>query len=101
MSYNSNINTSENWKAQNTSADAAKDMHESGAAATLRKMVMDAFAKHGAMTSDEVANVLGKDILSIRPRLSELVKAGYLHNTFSKRKNNRGRNAVVWDIWKD
>ena len=50
-------------------------------------------------TADEIAIELGKDglgILSVRPRVTELVKTDMLVDTGKRRKNSSGRNAIVW-----
>lgn len=64
-------------------------------APTLREMVLD-FLKVRDMTADECALVLGKSILSIRPRLSELVARGLIFDTGITRPNESGVQAIVW-----
>lgn len=48
------------------------------------------------MTSDEIAEFLGIDRLSIRPRCSELVKSRKIKDSGVRHKNISGKNAIVW-----
>lgn len=50
----------------------------------------------GPMTADEVAAHLGLSILSIRPRITELSKAGLIVKTGLRRANISGCNANEW-----
>jgi predicted ArsR family transcriptional regulator len=76
-----------------TSEQAAQSMTSS--AATLRDLVHDTL-KRESMTADEVATRLGKSILSIRPRLSELRAKGMIIATGRARLNESGKPAQVW-----
>lgn len=64
-------------------------------APTLRDKVL-ALLKADAMTADEAAAALGESILSIRPRLSELVKMDLIYDTGLTSKNASGVNATIW-----
>lgn len=81
------------WKEQQTSKDAAVAMKPK--AGTLRKMCLDQITR-GACTPDECATIIGVDILSIRPRFSELKRSGLIEDTGSRRKNRGGKKAIVW-----
>jgi hypothetical protein len=51
------------------------------------------------MTADECAAVLQRDVLSIRPRFSELRTRGTLEDSLERRVNQRsGKRAIVWRI---
>lgn len=76
-----------------TSRAAAEIMR--GSAETLRTRVLHAL-RCRAMTADECAAALGEDILSIRPRLSELSRLDKIERTIMKRPNASGCNAWVW-----
>lgn len=52
--------------------------------------------KGAYMTADEVAETLGKSVLSIRPRIAELHATGDVVDTGMRRENNSGHKAVVW-----
>ena len=56
------------WTDPHTSQDAADSID----AGTLRAIGIDALEHFGPMTSDECAGRLGRNILSIRPRFTEL-----------------------------
>ena len=79
-----------------TSIDAAQDMEPK--APRLRQMVLDALYSHGGLTADEAAGRLEKDILSIRPRFSELAALDLIANTGLKRPNKSGKKAIVWAV---
>ena len=81
------------YKEATTSKDAAKAI--SGRAATLRDKVFAAICA-GPVTADEVAERLGETVLAIRPRLSELRKAGWIEPSGERRKNASGVSAHVW-----
>lgn len=48
------------------------------------------------LTADEVAQRLGRSVLSIRPRISELNAMGRVTATDARRRNGSGKSAVVW-----
>jgi len=75
-----------------TSIEAAEQID----AATLRRQVVAVMARWPeGLTADEVAAVLGRDRLAIRPRLSELKRLGLVRDSGQLRKNRSGRNAAV------
>lgn len=80
-------------KRDGTSTDAAFDMRPR--APTLRTRVLILLAQ-GPKTADECAACLDKTVLAIRPRLSELVKQGLIHDTGETRENISGVRATVW-----
>lgn len=63
----------------------------------LRDDVLAALAAE-SMTADECAARLGKSILSVRPRLSELRTMGLIADTGTRRKNESGMSATVWKV---
>lgn len=83
------------WKEPDTARAAADAIEATGRAATLRDAVLAIYARGGRHTADEVAELLNEDILSIRPRVSELSKQHRLVDTGVRRLNARGRNAKV------
>lgn len=82
------------FKEPTTSKEAARAMAQR--APILRQRAIDALLKHGPMTSDEVAGVLGESVLAIRPRCSELLAAGLIAATGLRRRNGSGMSAHVW-----
>lgn len=85
------------WKEPTTSRDAAKAMR--GRSETLREAVLDLLGHCVAgLTPDEAAGLLNETVLAIRPRFSELSKAGLIVPTGSRRKNESGLAAKVWEI---
>lgn len=83
------------WKRRDTAQQAAAAMEPK--AKTLREKVLDVLRVHDC-TADEVAENVGKSILSIRPRLSELVELGKIEDTGGRRKNESGHRAIVWRV---
>ena len=88
-------NGSLGYKTGGTSKEAAHAV--SGAASILREKVYAAICASGlhGMTADEAAAALGEDWRSIRPRVSELVKAQRIRTNGQRRRNDTGRAANV------
>ena len=68
-------------------------------AKTLRDQVLRTFqqAPRG-LTADAVADRLGKSILSVRPRVSELRRRGEIRPASHRGKNDSGLSATIWVI---
>lgn len=79
-------------KREGTSREAAPTKTE---AATLRAEVLNELRKQD-LTADETASILGRSVLSIRPRFSELHAAGKIRETTERRRNVSGKSASVW-----
>jgi len=85
--------SSPGYKRAGTSSAAAEVVKPR--VATLREQVL-ALLKLAPLTADECAARLDKSILSIRPRLSELVARNLIEETGSTRRNESGIQATVW-----
>lgn len=48
-----------------------------------------------ALTADEVATRIGESVLTVRPRITELLQAGTIVKTALRRANVSGRKAAV------
>jgi len=81
------------YKRGGTSKAAADSMKEK--APTLRQKVLDVLF-HQELTADECAAEVGKSLLSIRPRLTELLRLGKIADTGETRHNASGKQATVW-----
>lgn len=81
-------------KVSGASQDAADNIAEH--AMTLRDRVDGLFDEGQERTADECAELLGQDILSVRPRLSELRRLGRIEETDERRTNKSGMTATVW-----
>ena len=81
------------FKASGTSSAAAqiadKDAHK------VRQECLD-LLRHGEHTSDEIAAILKRSVLYVRPRLSELVAQGKVVKTDKRRPSCTGMSATVW-----
>ncbi len=85
------------YKVGGTSQEAAEAIKPS--VAYLQRAVLRAFADGGPdLTADECATILMENVLSIRPRFSELKEKGMIADTGQRRKNKSGRNAIVWAL---
>lgn len=87
------------YKEVTTSLEAAEKIERSGRAATLRAKVQRYFEEGGRATADEVASLLGENILAIRPRVAELNVKGLIEPTGERHRNLAGGMAHVWR-WK-
>jgi hypothetical protein len=75
-----------------TSEEAAPSEIE---AATLRGLAYRLLSRE-RLTADEVAQRIGRSVLAIRPRVSELGAQGLVVKTEERRLNTSGKAAVVW-----
>jgi hypothetical protein len=66
-------------------------------ASYLRAACLDCIRRDPA-TADEVAEWLGRSVLAVRPRLSELVAQGKIEESGKRRRNASGKLASVWKI---
>ena len=84
------------FKESTISRDAANEM--AADATILRERALAAIRKAGGrgLTADECALALGRDILSVRPRLSELRAANRIIPTGERRTNESGKKAMAW-----
>jgi hypothetical protein len=82
------------FKAGGTSAAAAFSVTDD--ADTLRAECLRLLKNSSGLTADECAEMIGESVLSIRPRISELHKAGHIFKTKLRRKNRSGHSATVW-----
>ncbi len=62
----------------------------------LQKVVLTELRRHGDGTADEVAARLAMDILTVRPRLSELRRLALVVATEGRRPSSRGTPSTVW-----
>jgi hypothetical protein len=83
------------YKSRGTSSAAASQIAES--AARLRMDVLREFTA-GEGTADQIAKRIGRSVLSVRPRVSELSALGKIEQTGERRKNESGMTAAVWKV---
>jgi hypothetical protein len=66
-------------------------------AKTLRDQVLETIANAPTgLSADAVAERLGKSVLSVRPRVSELRRIGQIQPTTQRAKNESGMSATIW-----
>ena len=83
------------FKDPTTSLDAARAIEP--IAGSLRAAILAAYREERprGLTADEVACRLGRSILSVRPRVTELYWQGLLERTGERRRNTSGMDAHV------
>ena len=62
---------------------------------TLREKAL-AVIRERPSSADEVSEALNESVLSMRPRVTELFKLGLIYDSGQRRKNQYGRNCIVW-----
>ena len=81
------------WKREGTSKQAAEKI--TSEAETLRELVLKVLAI-GDYTADEISERLKRSVLSVRPRVSELLALNKIEDSGQRRKNESKHSAVVW-----
>jgi hypothetical protein len=83
------------FKAPGPSEDAATAI--APIAGNLRDQVREVIANSpSGITADGVARELGRSILSVRPRVSELRRLGEIRQSGARGKNESGMTASIW-----
>lgn len=84
------------WKSHGASRDAAMSIKSH--AKTVRDRVHGLLVdRHpSSYTADEIADALGENILTVRPRVSELYGKGLVEPADERRKNSSGMSAQCW-----
>lgn len=81
-------------KRAGTSQEAAERTKDR--APNLRNQVLTVLRTIGPMTPDECATEMQRSVLSVRPRLTELLKLGLIMKTEERRMNDSGMYANVY-----
>lgn len=64
---------------------------------TLREMALEALAR-GPSTADEAADYANVSPFAMRPRFTELLKAGKIEDTGKRRTSSNGKTSAVWRL---
>lgn len=68
-------------------------------AGTLMDTVLRALRNSpGGLTTDEIARATGISIVSVSPRMAQLVKRNLIENAGQVRKTHSGYEAIVWRV---
>lgn len=75
-------------------------------APNLRTRIWRVLDQGGPRTPDEVADLLAESVLSVRPQFTLLTKENRIADTGQRRRNDSGRDAMVWralppEFWRD
>jgi hypothetical protein len=85
------------FKTRGPSQEAARRV--AGDASRLRAAVLaELYQWPNGRTADEIAAGLRRSILSVRPRVSELLADGKIMPTEDRRRNESGHSATVWKV---
>lgn len=77
-----------------TSVEAARAIDTS----TLQGMIMGLLHKTGGLTTYEMADRLERPLVSISPRMKQLVEKKLAQDSGTRRLNPSGRRAIVWEV---
>src|SRR5688572_15439131 len=63
-------------------------------------VILNTLEQHGPKTGSEIAEILGRDLLFLRPRLTELGPKGTreIADTGERRKNAKGNTEICWGL---
>jgi hypothetical protein len=86
------------FKARGTSQEAARVAVGDASILRERAFAAIAAAEERGLTADECATALDRNILSVRPRLSELRAASRIVPSGSRRQNLSCRSAIAWKV---
>ena len=84
------------WKATDASKDAARNIRSHAKTVRDRVHTFQKDRRPAAFSADQIADQLGESILTIRPRVSELNRAGEIEAVTERRKNASGMSAHCW-----
>jgi HrpA-like RNA helicase len=77
--------------------DTSRQAAASVDGAAVEELVLEAFLQFGALTDDELVDVLdGPYGPTVKTARSRLHKAGCLKDSGMRRPSNRGRQMIVW-----
>jgi hypothetical protein len=82
------------YKKRDTSRRAAIDMAPK--APILKDRILSAISGTSGLTADEACRKAGLELLSGRPRVSELANEGRLVDSGRRRRLESGKQGVVW-----
>lgn len=95
--YKDSYPNSPGYKKRDTAKRAAKEMKEQ--APSLRDRCLKVIRDHpNGITADLVAKALGKSVLSVRPRVTELAAKGLIVDSGRRGKNSSGKRAISWKV---
>lgn len=85
------------WKEGSTSRDAAKIIEPTVSAAQAE--VLQILKTHSrGLTADQIADLMARSVLYVRPRVSELHTLGLIQRAERRGVNRSGIPAAVWII---
>lgn len=79
--------------------ETSKAAARSTDATLLELAVLHGLAQR-SMSSHELAEALGMELVSVSPRLAPLVRKGKVRDSGQRRKGPSGRNSIVWELTK-
>lgn len=85
------------YKAHGPSQEAAED--QDSRSCIIRSLVLDCLkqASH-PLSADEIADLIGIDFISVRPRVSELHHEGKIRDSGTRRPSRYQRLVTGWEL---
>ncbi len=85
------------YRHRDASREAAHKVEAN--APSLRGQVYRMFLRHGTpMSADDVARILRRHVLSIRPRVTELLNKGLLRDSGQRGRSDLGKTQTLWEV---
>lgn len=84
------------YQNTDTSLQAAIEMKPKAEVIRLRVLECLDWAGSQGRTPEEIAARIGETVLNVRPRCTELKEAGKIMDSGIRRKNENGKNTIVW-----
>ncbi len=84
--------------ARSTDPETAHAAAASVDSTKLEGTVIDCLRLNGPMTTHELADRTGLDLVSISPRMRPLVRKRLIRNSGKKRKGRSFRQSILWEI---
>ena len=85
------------WQKTDTSHQAAEDQRPT--ASTVRAKVLRTLqVLDQPMNADDIAKVLDLDVLTVRPRCTELRNDGKIQDSGLRTLSSRGKKMIAWEV---
>jgi hypothetical protein len=81
---------------ENDSSEEAAIFNTKGKV-TLRQQVATLFDKHKSLTVEDVSRLMDRAEISVKPRVTELKKSGYIQDSGKRMLGKWGIKITVWE----
>ena len=76
--------------------DTSRAMYERARTSDLPERLLAVVREHGPICADDAAKLVGADVLFVRPRMTDLHKAGLVEDSGIRHPSSRGNPSVAW-----